>query len=230
MAEKKFNNRFIHPTRRKLVDMVHTGEYEKDTKVSLSDIDANIVKRNIGDVWEDDAGNIWEQKSWGRIKKTKLSDTISHLRNYIQASSECFSSECDKTKYTNADRKLIQKTGVCCNCLAKREQQIRIDGLWEQYEGFKIYSNMADHATDVLQNLNHALDDVKNIHEFINDDGSVEVWKQNKDVEDLKSEIQRDIDSVKLELEKIIQHRNECYEKLKDKNYELLKIMLYEKQ
>ena len=38
MAEKKFNKKYMHPTRRKLVNMIQTGEYQKDTQVSLSGI------------------------------------------------------------------------------------------------------------------------------------------------------------------------------------------------
>jgi hypothetical protein len=32
MAEKKFNKKFMHPTRRKLVNMIQTGEYERILK------------------------------------------------------------------------------------------------------------------------------------------------------------------------------------------------------
>ena len=37
---KEFNKKFMHPTRRKLVDMVLTGgEYEKSTQISFSGAD-----------------------------------------------------------------------------------------------------------------------------------------------------------------------------------------------
>ena len=48
---KEFNKKFMHPTRRKLVDMVMTGgEYAKSTTVGWET--AN-VERKVGDVWED---------------------------------------------------------------------------------------------------------------------------------------------------------------------------------
>ena len=33
---KEFKRKFMHPTRRKLVDMVNTGEYAKNTQVGWS--------------------------------------------------------------------------------------------------------------------------------------------------------------------------------------------------
>ena len=219
---KQFEKKFMHPTRRKLVDMVQTGEYAKSTQVSFSNNNVE-VKRNVGDVWEDKDGNLWEQKDWGKIKKSKISDTLSQVRQYLQEISQCDASDCDvKGKYSNADKKLISKTGFCAGCLAKREQQIQIDGLWEEYSKYRIFSNMAAYGTEVLQQLNQALEDVTNIHEYVNDDGSVEVWKDNSDVDVLRSQIETDIENAKKELSEVIQTRNAAYELLKDKNYELV--------
>jgi len=221
MAKKDFNKKFMHPTRRKLVDMVMTGEYEKDTQISFSNIKEE-VKREVGDVWEDDKGNIWEQKSYGRVKKSKLTDTMSEVRQYLQKLATCKATECDKQKFGPTDKKLISKTGYCSKCLAKREQEIRNDGLWETYSEYKIYSNMASYGTDVLEKLNIALSEVTNIHEFVNDDGSVEKWKSDKSVDELRVEIETDIERGKKELTEVIEKRNSAYELLKDKNYELV--------
>ena len=222
MADKKFNRKFMHPTRRKLVDMVMNGEYEKDTQVSFSNIKENI-KREVGDVWEDANGNIWEQKTYGKVKKSKLTDTMSEVRKYLQKLSTCKSEECSKKKYGPTDKKLISKTGFCSQCLAKKEQVIRNDGLWETYNEYKVFSNMAAYATDVIEKMNNALNDVTNIHEFVNDDGSVEKWKSDKSVEELRAEIEKDIENGKKELIEVIEKRNAAYEKLKPMNYELVK-------
>lgn len=220
--KKKFDTKFMHPTRRKLVNMVHSGEYEKDIQISLSDI-KNEEKRNVGDVWEDDKGNVWEQKDWGKIKKSKLTDTLSNVRKYLQTSLKCSATDCDvKGNYSNADKKLIQKTNFCAGCLSKRELQIQMDGLWEEYTKYKLASNMAAYGTDVLQQLTQALHEVKNIHEYVNEDGSVETWKENTDVEVLKLQIETDIEKAKKELLEVIEVRNSAYELLKDKNYELV--------
>jgi len=222
MADKEFNKKFMHPTRRKLADMVFTGKYEKNTQVAFSDIKENI-KREVGDIWEDKDGNVWEQKEFGKVKQSKLTNTMSEVRKYLQNLNSCKATDCDiKGRFSNSDKKLISKTGYCAGCLAKRELKIKQDGLWEAYEQYRIYSNMAAYATDVLEKWNQALNEVSNIHEYINDDGSVEKWSSNEDVQVLKSQIQSDIENGKKELTEVIEKRNAAYELLKDKDYELV--------
>jgi hypothetical protein len=63
MAEKEFNKKFMHPTRRKLVDMVQTGEYEKDTQIGLSDIKEE-TKREVGDIWEEKMSSLGTKIVW----------------------------------------------------------------------------------------------------------------------------------------------------------------------
>jgi len=221
MAEKKFNKKFMHPTRRKLVNMIQTGEYQKDTHISLSDT-KETTKRNVGDVWEEN-GVVWEQKSYGKVKQSKASSELSKVRQYIQSKSECKDESCNKQKYSSSDKKLISKTGFCSVCLSKKEQIIKLDGLWEEYQQYKIYSNMAAYGTDVLQKWNQALDEVSNIHKYVNDDGSIEKWSSNEDVQTLKAQIEKDIENGKKELTEVIEKRNAAYQKLKPMNYELVK-------
>lgn len=221
MAEKKFNKKYMHPTRRKLVNMVQTGEYNKDTQISLSNI-KETTKREVGDIWEED-GVVWEQKSYGKVKQSKLSNELAKVRKYLAEQTMGKGDDCENKKYSAADKKLIKKTGYCATCLAKREMPIKLDGLWEEYEAYKIYSNMAAYGTEVLQKWNQALDEVTNIHKYVNDDGSIEKWSSNEDVQTLKSQIEKDIENGRKELTEVIEKRNAAYEKLKDKNYELVK-------
>jgi hypothetical protein len=220
MAEKQFNKKYMHPTRRKLVDMVNTGEYQKDTQISLSDVKEQ-TKRNIGDIWEEN-GVIWEQKEYGRVKQSKSSSELSKVRQFVQQLSECKSQNCSKNKYGPTDKQLIKKTGFCSVCLSEKEAVIKNDGLWEAYSEYKVYSNMAAYGTEVLAKWNDALYEVSNIHEYINDDGSIEKWSSNEDVQTLKAQIEKDIENGKKELTEVIEKRNASYELLKDKNYELV--------
>jgi hypothetical protein len=220
MADKQFNKKFMHPTRRKLVNMVQTGEYQKDTQISLSDV-KEVTKREVGDVWEEN-GIVWEQKTYGRVKQSKASKELSEVRRYLNKISECKSKTCEKSNYGTTDKKLISKTGFCSSCLSQKEAIIKTDGLWEAYEQYKIYSNMAAYGTEVLAKWNDALNEVSNIHEYINDDGSIEKWSSNEDVQTLKAQIQSDIENGKKELTEVIEKRNSAYEQLKDKNYELV--------
>jgi hypothetical protein len=221
MAEKQFNKKYMHPTRRKLVNMIQTGEYEKDTQISLSNLPKEQIKREVGDVWEEN-GVLWEQKEYGKVKQSKGSAELAKVRQFLQQKSECKSPTCDKTKYGPTDKKLISTTGFCTNCLVERETPIKEDGMWDIYKDYKIYSNMAAHGTEVLSKWNQALDEVTNIHKFVNEDGSVEEWSSNEDVQTLKAQIEKDIENGKKELTEVIEKRNAAYELLKDKNYELV--------
>ena len=82
---------------------------------------------------------------------------------------------------------------------------------------------MASYGTDILEKWNQALNDVTNIHTFINEDGSTEKWVHDADVDVLRKQIEDDIESGKAELIEVIEKRNAAYELLKDKNYELVK-------
>ena len=41
---KEFNKKYMHPTRRKLVDMVQTGKYDKNTQLLVGLIKEKLVK------------------------------------------------------------------------------------------------------------------------------------------------------------------------------------------
>lgn len=223
MAKKEFQRKYMHPTRRKLVDMVFNGEYDKNTQVSFSDI-KTPKKRKIGDIWEDEHGNVWEQRDFGKIKKSKMTDVLSEVRNYLKEQLRCKYEGCDvKGKYSRADLKIIAKTGYCAGCLARKETQIKEDGLWTEYNNFIAYTNALAEGNDIIQKLNQALHEVTNIDKFANEDGSIEEWVGGKDVEVVKQDIQSEIDRINNEIEVVTKKRNEVYEILKDKNYEMVK-------
>ena len=225
MADKEFKKSYMHPTRRKLADMVLTGEYDKDIQVGYREKKEN-KKREVGETWEDE-NYIYEQKEGYITKSGKNSKVFTEVRKYLQSLSTCKSKECGKKKYGRTDKKLISKTGFCSTCLAKKEWEIKKDGLWEEYSKYKIYSNMASYGTEVLEKLNDALGSVKDHYEFVNEDGSIEKWQSPKPAEQLKQDLLDDIEKGKKELAEVIEKRNEMYDLLKDKNYELVEEIRY---
>jgi hypothetical protein len=221
---KEFNKKFMHPTRRKLVDMVmHGAEYEKESFISFSGADKEKVKRKVGEKWTDENGKSWEQLEAGKIETSDLGDTMAEVRAYLDRLNSCKSDSCKTIKLGRVDKKLISKTGYCTDCLAKRETQIKADGLWKEYEEYKIYSNMIGYGTDVLAQFRQALADCKQEYEMVNEDGTIEKWRMERDVEEMKAEISSDIAKYENEIQNIIKLRNEAYAKLKDKNYDLVR-------
>ena len=221
---KEFNKKFMHPTRRKLVDMVLTGgDYEKNTQISFSGADEKKVKREIGEKWTDTNGRSWEQLEAGKIETSELGDTMAEVRAYLDKLNTCKSETCKTIKVGRVDKKLISKTGYCLHCLALREAQIKYDGLWEAYEDYKMYSNMIAHGKDVISQFQQAYNDAKQTYEVVQEDGKIETWSMERDVNELKAEIMTDIINFEKEIEEVTKLRNEAYDKLKDKNYDLVR-------
>jgi hypothetical protein len=221
---KEFNKKFMHPTRRKLVDMVLTGgEYEKETQISFSGADKEIIKRKVGEKWTDDNGNQWEQLEAGKIQTSELTDTMSEVRAYLDSLNTCKADDCNTIKIGRVDKKLISKTGYCLHCLTKREAQIKYDGLWKEYEDYKIYSNMIAHGKDVVAQFQQAYKDARQDYEVVGEDGKIEKWSMERDVNELKAEIMNDIINFEKEIEEVTKLRDSAWEKLKDKNYDLVR-------
>ena len=64
---KEFKKKYMHPTRRKLVDMVQTGKYDKNTTVGYTKAKET---HNVGDKWEDDTHK-YEKKEGYTVKTGK---------------------------------------------------------------------------------------------------------------------------------------------------------------
>jgi hypothetical protein len=221
---KEFNKKFMHPTRRKLVDMVLSGgEYQKEAFVSFAGADKQEVKRKVGERWTDENGKSWEQHSGGKIEVSELGDIMAETRAYLAALNSCKGDGCNTIKLSRADKKLISKTGYCATCLAKKELQIKIDGLWGAYEDYKIYNNMISYGKDIIAQFQQAYNDAKQEYEVVNEDGTLEKWSMERNVDELKAEILTDITRFEEEIEQAKKLRNDAWEKLKDKGYDVVK-------
>ena len=221
---KEFNKKFMHPTRRKLVDMVLTGgDYQKEAFVSFAGADKEVVKRKVGERWTDETGKSWEQHEGGKIEVSELGDIMAETRAYLDRLNTCKGEECKTIKPGRVDKKLISKTGYCTTCLAKKESKIKIDGLWGAYEDYKIYNNMIAYGKDIVAQFQQAYNDAKQEYEVVNEDGTIEKWSMERDVNELKAEILTDITRFEEEIQQAIKLRNEAWDKLKDKDYDLVK-------
>ena len=221
---KEFNKKFMHPTRRKLVDMVLTGgEYEKEAFVSFAGADKEIIKRKVGEKWTDETGRSWEQTEGGRIEFSELGDIMAETRAYLDKLNSCKADDCKTIKLGRVDKKLVSKTGYCATCLAKKELEIKLDGLWGAYEDYKIYNNMISYGKDVVSQFQQAYNDAKQEYQVVQEDGTIEKWSMERNVDELKAEILADINRFSEEIQQATKLRNEAWDKLKDKSYDLVK-------
>lgn len=221
--EKEFKKSFMHPTRRKLAEMVQTGTYDANTQVSLSDLGSEENKqRKVGETWTDSDGSMWEQKEYGKLQKSAITDTMAEVRQFLQSISQCKDVNCKTVKYSAVDKKLISKTGFCLHCLTERELRVKLDGLWEEYENYKIYSNMISEGIELISKFKQAYADAKQEYEYINENGTTEMWRMERPVDELKQEIMDTITQIQKELDEVVEKRFEVWEVLKEKNYDFL--------
>ena len=86
----------MHPTRRKLVDMVQTGKYEKNTTVGWT---SKKIDRKVGDIWEDDH-NRYEQKEGYVLKTGKNHEQMQEIRKFLEQQTACKNPNCKTVKKT----------------------------------------------------------------------------------------------------------------------------------
>jgi hypothetical protein len=202
---------------------MHGAEYEKESFISFSGADKEIIKRKVGEKWTDEDGKSWEQLEAGKVQTSELGDIMADARAYLDKLNTCKSENCKTIKIGRVDKKLISKTGYCLHCLTIKESQIKVDGLWDAYEDYKIFSNMIAHGNDIVAQFKQAYRDAKQTYEVVQEDGKIETWSMERDVEELKAEILLEIIKFEGEIEQATKLRNEAYDKLKDKNYDLVR-------
>ena len=213
---KEFKKKYMHPTRRKLVDMVETGKYDKNTTVGYTKA---TETRNVGDVWEDEH-NKYEKKEGYILKTGKNSEALQQIRKYLEEKSKCSEPKCKTIKISEKDLKFIQNGGFCVNCTIDREHELRTAGVFQEYQNYKVWTRMIVYGKSRLEELKQSLLDVKPFYEYVNEDGTTEKCELPNSVEDTKKGIQDMIDTGEGEISELEEKRNKAFNILKEKNYE----------
>jgi hypothetical protein len=202
---KEFNKKFMHPTRRKLADMVKTGKYESNTTVGWTP-KKEIKTRKVGDVWEDDSFR-YEQKEGYFIKSPKNARVFHDIRNWLNEQKKCKGDNCQTKKISKKDEKLIIKTGFCINCLADIETKIRIAGVWDDYKNYRIWTRMLLEGKMKIEELKEAHDTVKQTYENVLENGEIEKWTLPRPVDEVKSEMKEIVEKWEVELNELVDKR-----------------------
>lgn len=213
---KEFKKKYMHPTRRKLVDMIKTGEYDKNTTIGYDKVEET---HKVGDIWEDEHHK-YEKKNGYILKTGKNSEALQEIRDYITQKTQCKSENCKTIKKSDKDRKLIEKTGYCIGCLTEIQHEVRTAGFWKEYEDYKVYTNMIIYGKTKLEELKQSLSEVKPYYEYVNEDGTTEKWELPKPIDEVKAEIQEMIDNGEKEIKEVEEKRIECFNTLKTNNLE----------
>jgi hypothetical protein len=211
-------NNYIHPTRKKIIDTVF-GREDNIQRVHgyEGEVDGD---RQVGEIWTDKEGKTWEQKDGYKISVSQMDD----VRQYLEKLNNCQAEDCNTIQYSNADKKLIRKTGKCANCLAKEEGVLRADGTYPFYEDYKITNNQLSYVIDLKAQFEEALKGVSQTLEFINEDGTIQKWHYDVDIEKVKEDLQKDIDGATEAIEALLERKAALEDKLRELNHsELIK-------
>jgi hypothetical protein len=211
---KEFSKKYMHPTRRKLVDMIHTGKYEKNTTIGFSKAKET---HKVGDVWEDEHHR-YEQKDGFIVKTGKNHEQLKQIRDYLSEKNNCKNTECQTISIKEKDKQFIKNTGFCMNCTIDNEHKIRVEGLWKEYQDYKVLSRMIVVGKIKLDSYRQALDDVKEEYEMVGSEGNVtEKWKLPKPVEEVRAEMKELIEYGENEIKELEEKRETALTLLREK-------------
>ena len=177
-------------------------------------------KREVGERWVDNDDKEWEQKEGFKVAVTQMDD----VRQFLQKLSTCSVEDCKTETYSSADKKLIRKTGMCIVCLANFEQGLKEDGTYPFYEDYKITRNKLAYVRELKDRYEEALIGIKKQMEVVSEDGRVEKWTWDIDIEKVKTDLKKDIDGAYEAIELLIERKRLLEEKLVELNHpELIK-------
>lgn len=215
---KEFKKNFMHPTRRKLMDMVQTGEYDKNTTIGWS---AKKESHDIGDVWEDEHYK-YEQKDGYVVKQGKNSEIFEGIRKYLASLEKCSNKECTHVgKFNENHKSSIKEFGYCINCMSSLEIELKEHDIYDDYVAYRIYTHRIKSGLFKLEEIRQSMDELKQSYDEINEKGDVvNSYVLPRPVDDMKSEMEEFIEKSKLEIDEISKKRNLHIEQIRKKNYE----------
>lgn len=209
----------MHKSRKLIIDTVF-GREDNTQKVFGYEGEVENLKREVGERWFDSDGKEWEQKEGYKVNVTQM-DAV---REYLQKLSTCSSENCETIQYSYADKKLIRKTGMCATCLAKYETKLRADGTYPFYEDYKITNNKLAYVRELKDKLEESLKNIKTHYETVTEDGRVEKWTWDVDIEKVKEDIKNDINGAYDAIELLLQRKAALEDKFRELNHpELIK-------
>jgi hypothetical protein len=221
MAKRKSfeeKSKGMHKSRKLIIDTVF-GREDNTQRVFGYEGEAT-QKREVGERWTDGDGKEWEQKEGYKVAVSQMDD----VRQFLQKLTTCHSENCETKQYSRADKKLIVKTGYCIICLDRLERKLKEDGTFPFYEDYKITLNKLGFIRDFKQKCEDSLNSLKKDFEMVNEDGRIENWTWEVDIEQVRKDLKSDIDNSYDAIELLLERRRLLEEKLIELNHpELVK-------
>lgn len=212
-------NKHIHKSRKKIIDTVF-GREDNTQRVFGYEKVEDTTKREVGDRWVDADGKEWEQREGYKSAVSTFDD----VREYLKNLTTCKNPNCKTSKYSKADKKLIVRAGYCIDCNVEFEAQLRKDGVFNYYEDYKITCNKIGWLRDYKQKMEDSLKYITTDYQMVYENGHVENWKWDIDIDKVKADLKKDIDGSYDALELLLQRKGLLEDKLRELNHpELIK-------
>jgi len=222
MAKRKSfdeKSKGMHKSRKLIIDTVFGREDNTQKVFGYEKVEDN-TKRKVGERWVDSDGKEWEQKDGFKSSVNKMDD----VREYLKKLTTCHSEDCKTDTYAYADKKMISRTGYCVVCMRKLEQELVTDGTWPFYEDYKITLNKLSFVREEKQRMEEALNGIKDHFETVTEDGRLEKWTWQVDIEKVKQDLKNDIDGAYDAIEALLERKAALEQKLNELNHsELIK-------
>ena len=166
MKENNLKKEFDKKTVQRMRNII-TGNAGDRTQ-TLSGWEKKQEDHKEGDVWEED-GRTWTIKFGIKQNLTKMDS----LKKLVIMPLCC--PNCNKPmKVTSINKKMYGIHGTCFDCVLIKEDKIKLDGRWEEYEKGQVKANVVAG----LEDFEKALDSwYQEKESFISEAGDVESWE-----------------------------------------------------
>ncbi len=166
--------------------------------------------RKDGEQWKDKDGIEWKRADGRNVCITKTQGDI--IREAISKGRRCKCGQ-DIRWGSNLDQYFFARTGLCENCLINYETDLRIVGVYDKYERYKLISyelgRMEEGREKIKDVIKYFSSNSGDVEMVCNSEGFVERWKTtNKD--DILAEANRDLQRLTENIEKLKNYRDEA--------------------
>ena len=204
---------WVHPSRKKVLDTL----YGRDNGGTTIGWEAEKAERKVGDRWIDVDGKEWEQCEGFKMRVTQLDAA----RDYTNSLNNCKANDCKTIEMARIHKKFIKQTGYCLNCLVEREGKLKLTGVYENYEFWKMNTQGLIKLKDELIRFEQARKDADTVPVIVNSDGTLEKWNLPDNIEQIKKDLDSDIENIKELITKFQTAVDEDWEIIKEKYNEI---------
>jgi hypothetical protein len=178
---------------RKMLDGTH--KFQTKTTVSFSDVKTDTNdSRAVGEIWTDENGIEWEQRSGFRIQKGKL-DSIRKQLSKSKMPAHC--PKCQQAMTKRLDAKFWALEKHCFDCQIAYEHEMRINGTFDQYEKQRILNNAESWLTEAEAEAQELIKIIDSELTFSDTEGALEKWNVDVNREEFIEKVKSDFENFK---------------------------------